>query len=85
MKPATMQAAFCSFRMSVLVALATAGLAVSCGSDGNTSAAMTTVDATSMLQDNVTPNVTEIRVVGTDTEGHVVSSQTHPKASCCDL
>jgi hypothetical protein len=57
------------------VTLATMSFVAACGSDGITGTAMTTVDARSMLQDNVTPDVTEIRIVGSDAQGDVVSSR----------
>jgi len=53
-------------------------------SAGNPSV-MTAVDATSMLQDNVTPNVTEIRIVGWDAHGNVVSSKIVPRAAAANF
>ncbi len=49
------------------------------------SSVMTTVDATSMLQDNVTANVTKIRIVGWDTQGNVVSSKIVRRAAAANF
>ena len=46
---------------------------------------MTTVDATSMLQENVTPDVTKIRIVGSDAEGNVVSSEIVPRPAAASF
>ena len=49
------------------------------------SSVMTTVDATSMLQDHVTANVTKIRIVGWDTQGNVVSSKIVRRAAAANF
>ena len=69
----------CRAGSSLAVALAAMSFVGACSSDGDTETGMTTVDATSMLRDNVTADVTTIRIVGWDADGNVVSSQLVPR------
>lgn len=79
MEMETRQAASWRFGMFLAVVLATASLLGACSSGDTTGTAMTIVDATSMLQDNVTPDVTIIRIVGSDVNGNVVYSEIVPR------
>lgn len=68
--------------LSVLVG---AGALSSCGDSAREGRPTTAVDAASMLEDNVTKNVTRIRVVATDASGRVLSTETLTRQAAAEF
>lgn len=69
----------CRLGRTALSVLVCVGVLSGCGDSASDGRPTTAVDAASMLEDNVTKNVTHVRVVATDASGSVLSSETLPR------